>query len=224
MISSEPDLLIVGHAVEDWIFVDDKEPRQQFGGIYNVARSFKSVARDFAPKVQIEPCAYGHAYIKIDRKNGTKSVHASLNDKLREPTLVKAKWSHYCYLNELTNLLILNKTGILSADLCAGKTASRCNYFDYIFLSSDEHDASLESRITKSPVFISHSPQQVEIWQNGEKLWQSEPIEEIKPAFILGVGDHFASSFIAAKLFNDKKDGDAAIFAIEKCREYLLFK
>lgn len=225
----EIDLLLIGHAVEDWIFEDDKEPRQQFGGIYNVARSFKKVTTGYwgypPPKIAIEPSAYGHAFVKIDRQNATKDVCASLNDKSRKPTLHSSEWTHYCYLNQLENFDILaQKVGIVSADLCKG-WANRFHYkyFDYIFLSSDEHDPESQSKGVEDVIFIAHSPERVEIWENGQKLWQSKPIEQIKDTCVLGVGDHFAASFIVDKLYNGAKDEDAANFAIARCRDYLLY-
>lgn len=229
-MESDLDLLLVGHAVEDWIFEDGKEPRQQWGGVYNCSRSFLKVATGYwgypPSKIGVEPSAYGHAFVKIDRQNATKDVSASLNDRLREPSFRKAKWNHYCYLNEINPLLMPeNQVGIYSADLCKGKGLKNAQYFDYIFLSKDEHDPCSESYACGSDrsTFIAHSPERVEIWKNGQKLWQSEPIEQIKDTCVLGVGDHFASSFIFEKLYGEGSDENAANFAIARCREYLLY-
>lgn len=218
------DLLLVGHAVEDWVFIDDKEPRQIWGGIFNVARSFKSIARGFAPKVKIEPSAYGHAFIKIDRQNATKDVCASLNDRLREPTLVPSKWTHYCYLNALGLKTDWLKGGVLSADLCEGRDCPRSWYesFDYIFLSEEEWSPYSISRDNDKTIFISHSPEIVKLWNNSRILWESPPIAKVEKCNVLGVGDHFSAAFIFAKLYLHNHDEAAATFAIQNCREYLL--
>lgn len=227
--SEQLDLLLIGHAVEDWIFDGTNEPYQKWGGIYNCGRSFNKVTTGYwgypPPKINIEPCAYGHAFVKINRQNATKDVEASLNDRSRKPTIVNSKWTHYCYLNQLENFdIIAQKVGIISADLCKG-WANRFHYkyFDYIFLSSDEHDPESQSKGVEDVIFISHSPEKVEIWESGKKLWQSEPIEQIKEGMILGIGDHFASSFIVDKLYNHTEDKDAVNFAIARCRDYLLY-
>lgn len=231
--SEQLDLLLVGHAVEDWIFEDGKEPRQQFGGIYNVNRSWNTIVKNrlgCRSKVRVEPSAYGHAFIKVDRENATKDVSANLNDRLREPTLVPSKWTHYCYLNELENLRFdPDNRGILSADVCAGKMLKGAYNFNYIFLSEDEHDPYKESICCSygeggnRTIFISHSPNMVRLWNSGKILWESKPIKQLKGVSVLGCGDNFAASFIFAKLYLHSHDEEAANFAIARCGEYLLY-
>jgi len=220
------DILLVGHAVEDWIFEDDKEPRLSWGGVYNCARSFNKVATGYwgypPPKIGIEPCSYGHAFIKIDRKNATKDVSASLNDRHRQYKQFSSKWTHFSYFNEMHFFNILKGEGILSADLCEGRNPEDLNIFDYVFCSIDEFNPTFLSTKNQEPIIIAHSPEVVEIWKGGKKLWQSQPIERIEEGVILGIGDHFASSFIVDKLYNDVEDEDAVNFAIVRCRDYLL--
>ncbi len=225
----ESDLLLVGHAVEDWIFEDGKEPVQKWGGIFNVARSFKAIdgLREGRKEliIKIEPSAYGHAFIKIDRTHASKDVTASLNNRLREPRISPSKWTHYCYLNELKNFRSPKKGhGLLSADLCEGMELYETSgeEFDYIFLSRDEHNPEELSRYNNRTIFISHSPQKVEMWNHGKIRWKYDSIEQLENVSVLGVGDHFASSFIYAKLFFKKYDEAAIRFAIQSCREYLL--
>lgn len=224
----ETDLLLIGHAVEDWIFEDDREPRQQFGGIYNVARGFKkNTSEHFKPvnpKISIEPCSYGHAFIKIDRKNATKDVSASLNDRHRQYKQFSSKWTHFSYFNEMHFFNILKKEGILSADLCEGHEPASLNIFDYVFCSIDEFNPTFLSAENRVPIIIAHSPEVVQIWNGGEKLWQSKPIREMKNICILGAGDFFASSFIFGKMYVEYSDSESCEFAIKKTNNFLINK
>lgn len=228
MQEPEIDLLLIGHAVEDWIFDGTNEPYQKWGGIYNTNRSWKNIASNhgvYASKVHLEPSSYGHAFIKINRQNGTKDVSASLNDKERDYCPRPSRWTHYSYVNEMDNLYIDSiNGGILSADACAGKILTRSAYFKYIFLSSDEHDPYQESScsFSDSTIFVAHCPSKVELWNNGKLLWESKPIEKLENINCLGVGDNFAAAFIFAKLYLHNHDEAAATFAIQNCREYLL--
>lgn len=226
MKNFEIDLSIIGHAVKDQIFDGICEPNEKWGGIYNVSRCLSLMNKKFDTKIShdIQPSSYGEALIKIDRNSSSKEIiEVNLNKTTRIPSIKKSNWYHFCYLNEIKlSKKFFELDGIKSADLCKGKEINNINQFDYIFLSSEEHDARKYSYKNKNIKFISHDPEKIEIFQGGEKidgLNLSKPIENIN---CLGVGDFFAGSFIYKKLCQNVNDSEAIIFASEECRKFLL--
>ena len=216
------DLLILGHAIEDKIFVENFEPITKWGGVYNVARSFTSLNKENLFKLKIEPYIYGEALIRIDKKNSLKEViTVNLNKVNKKPNLEDARWFHFCYANEAEIPNLTNYNAIKSADLCAGKELKSIDIFDYIFLSDEEHDARKMSKEIKNTKFISHSPEKICIWKNSKKQHEIVIKNLIKNVNCLGVGDNFAASFIFKKL-NNCTDESAINFAKKECEKFLL--
>lgn len=229
MKNSNLDLLIIGHAIQDTIFDENSEPYISWGGIYNIARSFKHISENLHQSClsyDIEPSVYGEALIKIDRASSSKEiVHVNLNKFHRKPKLKKAKWYHFSYLNETELPKDFDKLcGIKSADLCEGKKIKHIDIFDYIFLSEEEHDAEEMSKKILKTVFVSHSPNRICIWINGEKQYEFNLLDKLENINCLGVGDHFAASFIYSKLVYNNSDKDCIMYAAKNCHEYLLLK
>ena len=90
------DVLLLGHAVSDFI-IDEKKIKIQLGGIYNLYRIFKK----YKFNVKAETCKFGHAFIKIDRKNCKKIVKAKINEIAISPKIHDCRWMHIAYANEL---------------------------------------------------------------------------------------------------------------------------
>ena len=223
--NSKLDLLVVGHAVEDTVFKKYQQPKTSWGGIYNVANQYSGLAFNRVDtEWAVEPAAFGRAYIIIDKDNSSKDVTAELNLKSRIPKYRGACWTHLMYSNELDSWGEIHKQdGIKSTDLCAGSLPTRLNYFDYVFLSDDEHSPVLESRICDEPTFIAHNPDSVSIFKGGEKLFECQTENKLAKVNPLGAGDAFAASFIFYHLHIGSLDNDAVKYAMKKTREYLLY-
>jgi len=229
MKNSNLDLLIIGHAIQDTVFDENLEPNVSWGGIYNIARSFKNISKNFHKQqlnYEIEPSVYGEALIKINRTTSSKEIiHVNLNKFYRKPVLKNAKWYHFSYLNEAEIPKGFNKLqGVKSADLCRGKKIKNTHIFDYIFLSEEEHDAKKMSTKINKTIFISHSPSKICMWKNGKKKYEFNISDKLNNINCLGAGDHFAASFIYSKLEYNNDDKDCIIYAAKSCFEYLLLK
>lgn len=212
----ELDLLIAGNATTDTVFYPDKAPQIKFGGIYNLQEiSF------FPLKVEYQPFEFGSADIFIDRWNPyspKQVVRVSLNDGHRTPDWKSAKWTHIAYANAL-RFYPFEKTGIVSVDLCAGKSfqSPYLKMADYVFVSDDEFDPY---KINTKATIIAHSPTQVRIIANGKVIYDQQ-LSYITCVNPLGAGDMFAGRFIENKL-NGSDDIFAVKYAVELTQQWLV--
>ena len=217
--SESCDVLLVGNEVEDWIIDGENEPKLSWGGIYNVKRSLE---RCGIFDIKIEPTDFGKAYIKLDRENSSKWVHADLSLVKREPKIYDAKWTHIAYGNSISWYPYFpQKQGVISVDLCNEKDFYSSNHgIDYIFCSAEEfYGPSIYCE--KETKVIEHSPKSITIWQNKKNIYQTELPLPIKGINVLGAGDHFAASFISHKL-KCHDDKESIKFAAINTREWLI--
>ena len=218
MSDSKKTLLVVGHSILDTIYDPRlEEPITRFGGIHNVARSFRKISLD---NVIVEPVSFGEAKIVINREDSDKDVCAHLNKFTRMPSIKGVDWMHIAYQNELNWLPPENFKGIISTDWCKGNPKPLPKNANYAFVSSDEFSPIAESIWNPDVVFIAHRPEKVEMWQSGLMLnrFNIQPLDHL---YVLGAGDHFAACFIALKL-NGGSNREAVEFAIQNTRQWLL--
>jgi len=212
----ELDLLIAGNATTDTVFYPDKAPQIKFGGIYNLQEI------NFRPlKVEYQPFEFGSADIFIDRwdqDSPKQVVRVSLNDGHRVPDWKPAKWTHIAYANAL-RFYPFEKTGIVSVDLCAGKSfqSPYLKMADYVFVSDDEFNPF---DINTKATIIAHSPTQVKVITSGNVI-HDEKMSYINCINPLGAGDVFAGRFIESKL-NGNDDFFAIKYAIELTQQWLV--
>jgi hypothetical protein len=224
MKNSELDLVIAGNAYSDLIFEVDKEPRQSWGGIYNVARSFK----DLAPRKRVEvyPSVFGVSTILVDRVNATKDVNTSPNVAVHNVKLPPAKWTHIAYANALPDYSFQNdikipSETIISFDLCKGKDFYYPYKVDYIFASTDEHNVGVLSYRFPYTKIIAHNSSGAAIYKDTIKKC-SYNVAKRKNINILGAGDFFAAAFINNRLdgLNDDKSLSLALDKMSYYFEY----
>jgi hypothetical protein len=209
------DVLLLGHAVSDFI-IDEKKIKIQLGGIYNLYRIFKK----YKFNVKAETCKFGHAFIKIDRKNCKKIVKAKINEIAISPKIHDCRWMHIAYANELDEEYIpIHKDTIYSVDLCKGNKANFSRDPNYIFLSIDEHRAE-DFKKNKNSTIIGHSEKEVFIFKQNKMLFRKN-IDKLQNINVLGAGDALASYFIVSKL-NGQTDIDSLIFSLKNVKKFLL--
>jgi len=215
---SDFDVLLIGNAVEDWIFDGEKEPIQRWGGIYNVKRALN---KNGVFNIAVEPTDFGKAYIKIDRDNSSKWVYADLNLASKNPEIKQAKWTHIAYANSISwHPYFPDKNTIVSVDLCSKTDIYSCgDEIDYVFCSAEEYSGP-SIYCGKNTKVIEHSPKRIDIWQNKTNLF-SLKVEPLSGLAVLGAGDYFAATFISRKL-RGCEDYDAVKMADESTREWLL--
>lgn len=216
--NSKKTLLVVGHSILDTIYDPRlEEPITRFGGIHNVARSFREISLD---DVIIEPISFGEAKIVVNQEDSDKDVCAHLNKFTRTPSIKDADWMHIAYQNELNWTPPENFKGIVSTDWCKGNSKPLPKNTHYAFVSSDEFNPVDESIWNPDVVFIAHCPEKVEMWQSGLMLnrFFTQPLDNL---CVLAAGDNFAACFIASK-FNSCSNATAVEFAIQNTRQWLL--
>lgn len=212
------DVLLIGNAVEDWIFDGTKEPIHRWGGIYNVKRALNECG---IFDIAIEPSDFGKAYIKIDRENSSKWVNSELQLVSKNPEIKKAKWTHIAYGDDISwHPFFPNKETITSIDLCKKDGFFSCGSdIDYIFCSAEEYYGP-NIYCEKHTKIIEHSPKRIDVWQNKKNLFSIDTTP-LAGLAVLGAGDYFAAAFISEKL-KGKDDFEAVKKADTLAREWLL--
>jgi sugar/nucleoside kinase (ribokinase family) len=194
------DITLYGHLTNDTIFEGQSET-MALGGIANCWKAIHSI--DSNLDIGLSPTALGEANIYIERKQCKRSSIANLNKEVFEPHIKPSRISHVLYLNELPDTSFIEKlSGITSADLCAGKEVdySLLQYFDYVFVSDDEHDVQ-KIRDYSDGIVIAHSPDGSVVTGNNLKhgiTYKVHDILRVPNANVLGAGDFFATAFLYA--------------------------
>ena len=227
------DIQLIGHAVEDTIFDGTNEPFKRWGGIYNCVRAFEYLHNKYHlydPKfsIKVEPIAYGDAFIRIDRKNSTKEVHANLNKINRRYNFHNAEWTHIAYADAGYHDIIKipdDYKGTVSIDLIKGNPCriDVVGKIDYVFFSLDENPEPEEfSKRIPDAKFIGHEPGQIMIWQNGKRL-EATFDKILEGVSVLGAGDFLASSFINCLMRTGTSNRLALHCAQKQTQDWLLY-
>ena len=198
------DITLYGHLTNDTI-IDNESETMSLGGIANCWRTL--IDLDSKLQIGLMPTAIGTSEIIINRTNSTRTSKSNLNETTFTPDIKLSKIHHVMYLNELPDTTFIPKLdGILSADLCLGKEVDYelLKYFDYIFVSNDEHDVNKIKKYSKGAV-IAHDSDGSIYWPNVNDFAKSYTIDKkylVDNANVLGAGDMFASCFLYAILSN----------------------
>jgi hypothetical protein len=192
------DVSIYGHLTFDRIFRDFKEDRS-VGSMGNVWRALNKVNPKL--KINLEPTDIGEALILVDTDKGRRASTANLSLKTRSPNIVKARWNHILYINELKEIDFISKIthGIVSADICRGRCLDNIELLkgvDFLFISDEDIFMSVEEirKLVRKCVIFHH--------QGGSVLYNSDGsmietnVEILDNINVLGCGDMLASFFI----------------------------
>lgn len=187
----------------DTIF-DDAKIRHSIGSIGNVWKGIKYL--NTSVSIAVEPTEFGEALIMVDRINSRRTSRAMLCTSSRRPTIHQAQWHHILYLNELEdpNFIGRIKSGIVSADICKGKTIPMdfLKYIDWLFVSGDEEGYNSDMVTAVKQGVIVHTPKYAEIVtsKGGYMLYSDSLLSNCNT---LGAGDFFAASTILSLLHGE---------------------
>lgn len=216
------DLQLIGHICKD-IVIRNNSSFVTLGAMANVWEACEIL--DSKLNLNLCPTHFGNALIFEDSISGKRYSKANLNANPLEYNLQKAKWNHVLYINHLEDTKFIESLqGTISADICTGKPIDNdsLKYIDYLFISDDDLDESLQSLAKKVRGFvICHSPSG-SVYSDGKNI-REHKIQKINNLNVLGAGDFFATSFI----INMLKEGDldqAVSVAHEQATKFLLSK
>lgn len=198
------DITLYGNLTKDIIFTGFTQTNS-IGSIGNVWDSLVKLNQKLL--IHIEPISIGTALIYVDTENNTRVSKPNLCLKVKTPKIIKSKWSHVLYLNNIKDLSFIGKitNSIISADV-AGKDEfdkSILRYVDYLFIS-DEDIVDLDEliKITKGYVILHSNSGSVTYSNKKKKIVNSHNV--MSGINVLGAGDFFASSFINSMLCSNK--------------------
>ena len=119
----------------------------------------------------------------------------------QKPFISKSKWSHILYLNKLSDISFISdiKHGIVSADMCRGKSLENLDilkYIDFLFISDEDVFMDLKelSGLVKQGVMLHHKGGSIFYNKNGTQF--STEVDVLDNINVLGCGDMLASCFI----------------------------
>jgi hypothetical protein len=191
------DLSLYGHLTFDRIF-EDFNQYNSVGSIGNVWNFLLKINPEL--RVNIEPTSIGEALILVNKNKSERASTAQLNLKTKKPNIVKSKWNHIMYINELPDLSFISdiKEGIISADICKGKIFKDLKVLqqiDYLFISDEDLFLPIDvlEKLVKGWVILHRNDGS--FCTNGKETFETN-IDLIENVNVLGAGDMFAASFI----------------------------
>jgi len=199
------DISLYGHLTIDTIIDGDSE-KKSLGSMANVWKSLLEI--DPSLNIGLSPIDIGQALIYIDKLAAQRYSKANLNLVQHKVKIFDSKIHHLIYLNEMTNNdFISSLGGIISADICTGKSVNKdlLKFIDYLFISDEDIENDLESYIsaTKGHV-IMHSPSGSIVTNGVDEFFYKLPEEMmLRGVNVLGAGDTFASCFLYKLLKNE---------------------
>ena len=202
------DLSLYGHLTVDHILHDFDES-VTLGAMANVWNALVNIDSDVS--VHLNPTAIGTAMILVNREKGFRVGKGNLNLKTRSPKVVKSKWHHIMYLNQLKNPSFINEIqdGVISADLTAGPTNIEewLPKLDYLFISDEDLFMDVEQlgKLVKGHVIL-HYPSGSYVTDGKKSFEVSTDI--VEGLDVLGAGDMFAASFILQSITTNDKLSD----------------
>ena len=194
------DITLYGHMTVDRIF-DGFEERQTIGAMANMWRTFKQIAPEL--DIGLCPTSIGEAIVYVDRESSTRYSNFVPDLKTNTPLIQKSKISHAMYINKLLDVSWLKKlTGIVSADVCAGKKvdSNLLQYLDYFFIADEDAfaDVTTMASLTKGYVILHTSKSSIVSDGKTEYSYTLDDSLYVPKSNVLGAGDMFASSFLHA--------------------------
>ena len=194
------DITLYGHMTVDRIF-DGFEERQTLGAMANMWRTFKQIAPEL--DIGLCPTSIGEAIVYVDRESSTRYSNFVPDLKTNTPLIQKSKISHAMYINKLLDVSWLKDlTGIVSADVCAGKRvdSNLLQYLDYFFIADEDAfaDITTMASLTKGYVILHTSKSSVVSNGKTEYTYTLDDSLYVPKSNVLGAGDMFASSFLYA--------------------------
>lgn len=194
------DITLYGHMTVDRIF-DGFEERQTLGAMANMWRTFKQIAPEL--DIGLCPTSIGEAIVYVDRESSTRYSNFVPDLKTNTPLIQKSKISHAMYINKLLDVSWLKDlTGIVSADVCAGKRvdSNLLQYLDYFFIADEDAfaDITTMASLTKGCVILHTSKSSIVSDGKTEYTYTLDDSLYVPKSNVLGAGDMFASSFLHA--------------------------
>ena len=194
------DITLYGHMTVDRIF-DGFEERQTLGAMANMWRTFKQIAPEL--DIGLCPTSIGEAIVYVDRESSTRYSNFVPDLKTNTPLIQKSKISHAMYINKLLDVSWLKDlTGIVSADVCAGKRvdSNLLQYLDYFFIADEDAfaDITTMASLTKGYVILHTSKSSVVSNGKTEYTYTLDDSLYVPKSNVLGAGDMCASSFLHA--------------------------
>jgi len=205
------DITLYGHMTVDKIF-DGFEERQTLGAMANMWRTFKQIAPEL--DIGLCPTSIGEAIVYIDRDSSTRYSNFVPDIKTNKPIIQQSKISHALYINKLLDVSWLpTLSGIVSADVCAGKRVDEnlLQYLDYFFIADEDAfaDITTMAKLTKGTVILHTSKSSIVSDGKIEKKYTLDDSLYVPKSNVLGAGDMFASSFLHA--IHTNKDLESAM-------------
>jgi sugar/nucleoside kinase (ribokinase family) len=203
-MSSSVDISLYGHLTHDIVF-DGFKQTHSLGAIANLWDVIVNINPSIS--INIQPTMIGKALILVDKESKIRVSKPNMNliENNQINTLIKTKWSHIVYINQLTNLEFIkdvrNISDVISADISTGGKIPNeyLKYIDYLFISDEDIDRPLEDLVKLvNGWVILHYPNG-SISTNGKNTIKCET-QIINNLNVLGAGDTFASCFITEML------------------------
>lgn len=199
------DISLYGHLTIDTIIDGDSE-KKSLGSMANVWKSLLEI--DPSLNIGLSPIDIGQALIYIDKLAAQRYSKANLNLVQHKVKIFDSKIHHLIYLNEMTNNdFISSLGGIISADICTGKSVNKdlLKFIDYLFISDEDIENDLESYISATKGYvIMHSPSGSIVTNGVDEFFYKLPEEMmLRGVNVLGAGDTFASCFLYKLLKNE---------------------
>jgi len=215
------DVSLYGHLTFDRIF-DGFEKDNSVGSMGNVWYHLNNTNPNL--KINLEPTDIGEALILVNKEKIERASVANLNMKSRTPSILKSKWNHILYLNELSDLSFIKniKTGLVSADTCRGRVLEDLNtltYIDFLFISDEDlfMDPVELSGYVKQSVILHYPGGSICYNKDGSTI--ETMVKVVDNINVLGCGDMLASFFINEYLEcnNMKKSIDKSHKLVSNC-------
>jgi|TARA_R100000005_G_C4989155_1_gene196878 sugar/nucleoside kinase (ribokinase family) len=211
------DVALYGHITFDRVF-SQKGNYESVGSMGNVWKCLNKHNPEF--KISLNPTAFGDAIIYSDVDKSERCSIANLNNFTKPAEVKKSKWHHVLYINELEDVSFIKdiKTGIVSADICAGKPLKDLkilNEIDYLFISDEDlfMDVKELARYVRCAVILHHSGGS--LVTDGKGIVENT-VKRVDNVNVLGCGDMFASFFISEYLNTQKKSEKVDLNSIIK--------
>jgi len=216
------DVSLYGHLTFDRLFVNDKKDAT-VGSMGNVWKHLNRINPTLG--INLEPTSVGEALIMIDTNKCERASIANLNLQQRAPLVEPSRWSHILYLNELPDTSFISEitTGVISADICRGRTLSDLSilkYIDFLFISDEDlfMEVSDLQQYVKGTIILHYKSGSLCYTKGADRVKTTTPV--IEDVNVLGCGDMFAAAFINAYMMHSSIES-AVAFAHESVSQHL---
>ena len=199
------DISLYGHLTID-IITDGESEKKTLGSMANVWKALLEL--DATLDIGLSPIDVGQALIYIDKPAAQRYSKVNLSLVQHRAKIFDSKINHLIYLNEMTRHdFIPALDGIITADVCPGKTVNKdlLQYVDYLFISDEDIDGSLSEYVDATKGWVILHSSSGSVVSNGEQEFFYKLPEEmmLRNVNVLGAGDTFASCFLYKLLRNE---------------------